>query len=74
MIFLDNNDHNHNNDNDDDDDDDDNDEGSCTNCSTHRTRFYVHTLRKDRAREVRDGAGTVRLKKFFKGWTILNEI
>jgi hypothetical protein len=42
------------------------DEGSCTNCSTHRTRFYAHTLRKDRAREVRDGAGTVRLEKFLR--------
>ena len=28
-------------------------------------------LRKDLVREVRDGAGTVWLKKFFKGWTIL---
>ena len=37
------------------------------------SRFYAHTLRKDRTRKVRDGAGTVRLKKFFKGWTILNE-
>ncbi len=33
---------------------------SCTNCSMHRTRFYARTLRKDRARWVRDGAGKVR--------------
>jgi hypothetical protein len=49
------------------------DEGSCTNYFMHRTRFYARTLRKDRARETRDGAGKVRLKELFKGWTILNE-
>jgi hypothetical protein len=47
---------------------------SCTSCSMHRTRFYARTLRKDRVRGVRDGAGKVRWEKFFKGWTTLNEI
>jgi hypothetical protein len=47
---------------------------SCTSCLMHKTRSCAHTLHKDRVRGERDGAGKVRWKKLFKGWTTLNEI